>query len=233
METNSGIRCIVVDDEYFAVWLISDYVRKVAGMEVVLETSSAITALDAIQAGRADVVFLDIQMPELTGLELAEIIKAKAVQVIFITAYGDYALEGFDYDATDYLLKPVTFERFLLAVDKIKRRITAANSTFSGYIFIKTEYKLQKIYLNSILYIQGLGDYVIYHTITGKIISLERMKNVQRTLSEQGFLRIHKSYIVNMGGIDRLERDRIVFGEEYLLIGQTYKSEVKKRMGMP
>lgn len=231
MKTDSLIRCIVVDDEHFALQLIADYVRKVAGMEVVLETTSAITALRAIQAGGADALFLDIQMPELTGLELAEIIKGQAVQIVFITAYSDYALEGFDYDATDYLLKPVTFERFLLAVNKIKRRMTATGSASSGYIFIRTEYKLEKIYLNSILYIQGLGDYVIYHTITGKIISLERMKNIQQTLSAHGFLRAHKSYIVNLGHVDRLERGRIVIGETYLPVGETYKAAVKKRIG--
>ena len=232
MAINRPIRCIVVDDEHFALRLIADYVRNMPGMEVVLETTSALEARSALEAGGVDVVFLDIQMPELTGLELARIVKDHPVQVVFTTAYSDYALEGFDYDATDYLLKPVTFGRFVMAANKVKRRMVTTGEDFPGFIFIKTEYRLQKVHLNTIHYIQGLGDYIILHTTSGKIISLERMKHIEQTLSARGFLRIHKSYIINMDHVDRLEKGRIVIAEIYLPVGETYKTEVKKRVNL-
>lgn len=235
MENKMPIHCIVVDDEFLALKLIGGYVEQTAGLQLVLKTTNAIEAVEAIQNGRADLVFLDVQMPEITGIEVMRIIRNTEAKVILTTAYAQYALDGYEHDIIDYLLKPVTFERFLIAVNKAKARLSAPSihkpEAVTDYIFVKTEYRLQKVALSSILYLEGLRDYIAFHTTNGKVLSLERMKNMDDVLPAS-FLRIHKSYIININNIDYVERGRIVINKEYLPVGETYKESVRNKLGI-
>jgi len=232
MISNSLIRCLVVDDEHPAIRLLSGYIKRTPGLQLMLQTTSAPEALEAINKGTADLVLLDIQMPEMTGLELMESLENHHPGVIFTTAYTEYAMEGYEYDVIDYLLKPITFERFLIAIAKAKQRI---GSMFppqcSGYLLLKTEYKVQKTDFSTILYIEGLGDYLIFHLTTGKVMTLERMKKMERVLPAECFVRIHKSYIVNIGKIDYFEKAKIVIAGQYLPVGDTFKNAVKLKLG--
>lgn len=229
------IRCIVVDDEPLAVELLADYLQKTPGMQVVLKTTHVLDALHSVQQGNADLLFLDIQMPELTGIQFMKIIR-NACPVILTTAYGEYALEGYEYDVVDYLLKPVTFERFMLAVEKAKRRLEQATPKEMPqsveHIFIKTEYRIQKIDLNDILYIEALRDYIAIHTPAGKILSLESLRNMEEILPASSFIRIHKSYIIHQNKIEFLERGKVVINKQYLPIGDTYKEKLLSRIKM-
>jgi len=236
MENKPSIRCIVLDDEFLAVKLLSGYIEQTGGLKLVLATTKATEAIAAIKNGLADLIFLDVQMPEITGIELMVITKNFDTKVILTTAYPQYALEGYEHDIIDYLLKPITFDRFLIAVNKAKFRLQAAASSspvnIPDYIFVKTEYRLQKVALANILYLEGLRDYIAFHTTSGKILSLERLKNMDNLLPQNGFLRIHKSYIVNINNIDYIERGRIVINKEYLPVGETYKEMVRIKLGI-
>jgi len=245
MADTRPIRCIIVDDEPLAVALLADYVSKTSGLQVVLRTTHVLEALQAVQEDKADLLFLDIQMPELTGIQLMKIIKDKC-KVILITAYAQYALEGYEHDVVDYLLKPVTLDRFMIAVGKAKSRLgerSAGIAEVSGNdvsvpikpadaLFIKTEYRIQRVDLVSIDYIEALRDYVAIHTNAGKILTLESMKQMEASLPEDQFIRIHKSYIINRNRIDFIERGRIVIGTAYLPIGDTYKDKVREKLGI-
>jgi two-component system LytT family response regulator len=245
------IRCVIVDDEPLAVSLLTDYVRKTPGLDTVLATTQVLEALQAVQEGRADLIFLDIQMPELTGLQFMKIIR-KSCKVILTTAYAQYALEGYEHDVVDYLLKPITLDRFMIAVQKVKERLSAADARKENamevstppavalpasipppaHIFIKTEYRIQKIDLSAIFYIEALRDYIAIHTAGAKILSLESMKNMEELLPGSQFIRIHKSYIINREFIEFIERGRVVIHKEYLPIGETYREKVMNKLGL-
>ena len=236
MENKPIIRCIVLDDEFLAVKLLSGYIEQTGGLKLVLATTKASEAIGLIKSGHADLIFLDVQMPEINGIELMNITRNFDTKVILTTAYTQYALEGYEHDIIDYLLKPITFDRFLIATNKAKARMQTIPSispiNTPDYIFVKTEYRLQKIALANILYLEGLRDYIAFHTTTGKILSLERMKNMDDLLPQNSFLRIHKSYIINISNIDYIERGRIVINKEHLPVGETYKEMVKTKLGI-
>jgi len=242
MTEQTPIRCIIVDDEPLAVALLADYVSKTPGLQTVLRTTHVLEALQAVQDDRADLLFLDIQMPELTGIQFMKIIRKKC-KVILTTAYTQYALEGYEHDVVDYLLKPVTLDRFIIAVQKAKDRIgvavplqTANPETPAArrpdHVFIKTEYRIQRVDLADISYIEALRDYVALHIGAEKILTLESMRHMEEILPEDHFIRIHKSYMVNRNKIDYLERSRVVIGKEHLPIGDTYKEKVRVKLGL-
>jgi len=236
MENKQPIRCIVLDDEFLAVKLLSGYIEQTGGLGLALATTKAAEAITAIKRGAADLIFLDVQMPEITGIELMNITRNFDTKVILTTAYSQYALEGYEHDIIDYLLKPITFERFLTTANKAKARLQTMPSNppvnTPDFIFVKTEYRLQKVALADVLYLEGLRDYIAFHTTTGKILSLERMKNMDELLPRSSFLRIHKSYLINIKNIDYIERGRIVINKEHLPIGETYKEMVRIRLGI-
>jgi len=234
METKPLIRCIILDDEYLAVKLLSGYVSKTAGLELALGTTNAVEAITALQKDLADLIFLDVQMPEITGIELMHITRNFETKVILTTAYTQYAIDGYEHDIIDYLLKPITFERFLIAVNKAKARLKplAKQELSPDFLLIKTEYRLQKMPFFSILYLEALGDYIAFHTSQGKILSLERMKNMEEQLPQRNFLRIHKSCIINIDHINYVERGRIIINNEYLPVGETYKETVRAKLGI-
>lgn len=234
MIEQTTLRVIVTDDEPLAMQLIADYVRKTTGLELVLQTTKALEALQWVQEGKADLVFLDIQMPELTGIQFMKIIR-NACQVIVTTAYTDYALEGYEYDVVDYLLKPVTFDRFLIAAKKAMVKFESIQRetapVASSCIFVKSEYRVQRINLSDILYIEALRDYIAIYTPSVKIMTLESMKNMEVMLPGNEFIRIHKSYIINRSRIDFIERGKVVIGKNYLPVGETYRERFMKEIG--
>ncbi len=223
------IRCCVVDDEPLAAQLIASYVEKTPFMELAGVFSSAQEAIKTILDEKIDIVFLDIEMPQLNGVEFAKIMPA-GCRVIFTTAYDTYAMQGFKVNALDYLLKPISYEDFVEAANKALKwcelhRQANAIADRREYIIVKSEYKLVQIAVKDILYIEGLKDYVkIYLENDSKtIMTLMSMKLLERYLPMSKFLRVHRSYIVNTTKIKVVERNRIVFGNQYIPVSESYK----------
>lgn len=226
------LRCCVIDDEPLASGLIASYITKTPFMELAGEYSSPKDAISMILDGDVDLVFLDINMPQLNGIEFAKIIPP-SVQIIFTTAYDNYAVEGFRVNALDYLLKPISYEEFLAAGKRAlqwadlnsRKAENESSATNQEYIIVKSEYKLMQIAVKDILYIEGLKDYVkIYTEGSDKsIMTLISMKALERSLPSQRFMRVHRSYIVNLSKIRVIERNRIVFGKAVIPISESYK----------
>ncbi len=232
------IRCLVVDDEPLALDILEDYISKVPFLTLVKTTTSAIEGLSLVQSDAIDLVFLDVQMPELTGIQFLKIINGKC-DVILTTAYSQYALDGYELDVVDYLLKPIAFDRFYKAAQKVLQNAgnnhpaapepTPAQNS-NDFIFVKTEHKIQKIYLDDILYIEGLKDYISIFTRTERIITLQNMKKMEESLPVKSFVRVHKSYIIALGKIESIERSRIQIGEKIIPIGDTYREYFFKQI---
>ncbi len=228
------IRCAVVDDEPLALGLMASYVKKTPFLELVGAYSSAVQAMQEMHDHIVDLIFLDIQMPELNGLDYSRMIPQQT-RVVFTTAFNQYALDGYKVNALDYLLKPVSYPDFLQAANKaqewfnlIERSQQPENTEKEEdiqSIFIKSEYKLIQIELKNILYIEGLKDYVkIYEENAPKpIMSLMSMKAMEEMLPSDRFMRVHRSYIVQKEKIRIIEHNRIVFGNTYIPIGDSYK----------
>lgn len=237
------MRCLIVDDEPLAHTILSDYVRKVPFLTLVGATTSPIEALTQVQRGEVDLLFLDIQMPELSGLQFLNLLRRGIAghdcRVILTTAYSEYALDGYEHDVVDYLLKPISFERFYRAVQKVmpsgsaptsapveSSAVTATSVSAEAvrdFIFVKTEYRLQRVSLSEILYVEGLKDYVSIYTTTERILALQTMKTMEEKLPMSQFVRIHKSYIVAVSHIESIERNRIYIGKAIIPIGDTYR----------
>jgi two-component system LytT family response regulator len=229
------IRCAVIDDEPWAVSLLVDYISKTDFLELAFSTSDAIEALQKIQQQPVDLVFLDIQMPELTGLQFMKI-NAGRSKVILTTAYSEYALEGYEHNVVDYLLKPISFERFYTAALKAKDLLQHAASTpvvimpqsANDFIFIKTDSKIVNVSLSEILFIEGLKDYIAINTTKEKLITLDNLKTLEESLPGQRFIRVHKSYIISIKKIDSIERNRIFIKDAVIPIGDTYRERFFK-----
>lgn len=237
------IRCLIVDDEPLALHILEDYISKVPFMELVKSTTNPIEALTMVQDGNIDLVFLDVQMPELTGIQFLRIANGKT-KVILTTAYPQYALEGYELDVVDYLLKPIAFDRFFKSAQKAQGIINPAkvsvvteqpaqqaqpqNDFMSDFIFVKSEHKIQKVYLHQIQFIEGLKDYISIFTTAERIITLQNMKKMEDTLPSQHFVRVHKSYIVALNKIDSIERSRIRIGDKIIPVGDTYRDDFFK-----
>lgn len=215
--------CIIIDDEPLAIDLLESYASKIEDLEVIGTYNNALDALKLLRETTVDLLFLDIQMPEITGVEFKKIINPD-IKVIFTTAYSEYAIESYDLNAVDYLLKPITFQRFLQAVEKVnKNSVSAVAEVSKDYLFVKTEYRHQKLFFSDILYLKGLSDYVAIQTKEEKILTLQNMKDFEQDLPKDKFIRVHKSYIVALEHIAYIERNRIVIEGEYIPIGATYK----------
>lgn len=239
------LKCIAVDDEPLALDIIEDYISKVPFLELVKRTENAIEALQLVQAGGIDLVFLDIQMPDLTGIQFLKIASGKS-NYILTTAYSQYALESYDLNVSDYLLKPIAFDRFYKAVEKVRNQMqkeevaapiavepvvvnaAVAAAPVQDFIFVKTEHKIQKIQLDDILYIEGLKDYISIFTKNERVITLQNMKKMEETLPKGEFIRVHKSYIVSLDKVESIERSRISITGKIIPIGDTYRDEFFK-----
>lgn len=223
------LRCCVIDDEPLAGQLIASYIEKTPFLELVGVFTSAQDAIKTIFEEKIDVLFLDIQMPQLNGIEFAKIIPPTC-RIILTTAYDSYAIQGFKVNALDYLLKPINYEEFIAATNKAVKWIKLnkdadANLTSKDYIIVKSEYKLIQIPIANILFVEGLKDYVkIYLDNDQKsVMTLMSMKTLERHLPMDRFLRVHRSFIVNTCKIKVIERNRIVFGNHYIPVSESYK----------
>jgi two-component system LytT family response regulator len=221
------INCILIDDEPLALDLLESHISKTEGLQLLASFTNPIEALQQVDGLLPDVIFSDIQMPELNGVQFTKII-GKKFPIIFTTAYDQYALQGYDLDVVDYLLKPINLERFQKAVDKIKMRSTAPSmsempTTTADYIFVKSEYKTLKIDLEDIHYIKGMADYVTLVLQDKKVHTLENLKHYEKTLPAGNFMRVHKSYIIAMDKIEFIERNRAVILGDYIPVSDTYK----------
>ena len=230
------VKCIAIDDEPLALEIICDYISKVPFLKLVRTFDNAVDSIDFIKSNNIDLIFLDIQMEALTGIQLLKVLKDKP-EVIFTTAYDSYALEGFELDAADYLLKPFSFERFIKAVDKVYNIIKLKNNqglqedhlTISNpvehYIFVKTGNKLQKVFFNDILFIEGQGDYLRINTSHERIMTLQKFSSLEDLLPNSNFIRVHKSFMVAIDKIESITRNRIKIGTELIPIGESYKKK--------
>lgn len=227
------IRCGIVDDKPLAIDIIRLYTEKVPFLQTTHITTNPLDALEWVNKQAVDLLFLDIQMPELTGLQVATLTESR-VRVIFTTAYPDYALVGFEHNAIDYLLKPVSFERFYKAALKAKTWFDFASATGPAvppavsepaktHLFIKVDAKLVKVRFDELLYVQAMENYVLFHTLTGKRMTLQNMKQTEEQLSENRFIRIHKSFIVNIDRIDSVERSRVFIAQTVIPVGDVYR----------
>lgn len=233
------IRCIAIDDEPPALRQIEEYILHVTYLELRATFQNALDASNYLKENSIDLIFLDIHMEHLTGMEFLKLLKNKP-KVILTTAYDTYALQAFDLDVNDYLLKPISFERFFKAVEKVYNELRKSvlfeelkdddRSSLSGHIFVKTRNKTERVDLDEILYVEGLKEYLIIQTVTGRLITLMSFKQLLDRLPAQHFSRVHKSYIVAIGKIDSVFKNSILIGEKSIPIGPTYKLGFQKQI---
>jgi len=226
---------MIVDDEIPSLRLLTDYVNKISDLQLVGTAEDAFRSLELLHSEKVDLLFLDIEMPGLSGIDMLKSLAQKPY-VILITAYKEYALEGYDLNVIDYLLKPVTFDRFLKAVNKVIERHRLKNHAVNSsvgvktkdHFFVKADYKLVKIFFDDILYIEGLSEYVRIHTDKERIITLQALKNLEEILPADRFLRIHKSFIISIPKIKAIVGNSVEIAGNKITIGKSYREKVLK-----
>ena len=215
--------CIIIEDEPLALEKTKDFVNKVPFLHLSATFDNALSGLTYLNNNKVDLLFLDINMDELSGIELLESSKITS-QVIITTAYQEYALKGYELQITDYLLKPFTFNRFLQAVNKAQKNLSQKFADKQvDFIFIKTENRLEKIMINDILYIEGMRDYLRIHTSNKKIMTLQSFNELEQLLPSHLVCRVHKSYMIAINKIDAIERGRIKIADQLIPVSETYK----------
>lgn len=230
------MKCIIIDDEPLAVDLLKDFVSKVESLELVNTFNNAIDAISAINKTEVDLIFLDIEMPHFTGIDFIKAIDKKPL-IIFTTAYSNYAVEGFDFGAVDYLIKPIPFNRFLKAVVRAQHVFTppeviqnaapvlGAADESNNFMFVRAEYENIKINYADILFVEGLKDYVKIYTTDGKyVLTLMSLIKLENSLAHKGFSRIHRSYIVNLAHIKSIQKNKVLIVDKRLPISESYKT---------
>ncbi len=229
------VKCILIDDEPLAIDLLESYVNTTPFLELVAKCNSALQAMEILENEEVDLIFSDIQMPDLSGMEFSKIIFDRQVKIIFTTAFEEYALEGYKVNAIDYLMKPISYPEFLSAANKAKQQILnvsrqAETADNEDYIFVKSDYKLIRIDLKDLIYIEGLKDYVKYYTVNSDkpILSLKSMKSLEKELPGQSFMRVHRSFIVNLKKITLVERNHILFGEKRIPVSEKHKEKFQQ-----
>jgi two-component system, LytTR family, response regulator len=231
-----NLNCLIVDDEPLARNLLTEYVKKISYLTLVKACSGALEAMEVLRSQPVDLMFLDIQMPEVTGINFLKTLQKKPM-VVLTTAYSEYALESYELDVVDYLLKPITLERFLRAVEKASERLSEAPAPVLSvpkpeanqpFVFVKDGTKLIKIRWDDILYVEGLKDYVTIHTRQQKVISLQRLKTMEESLPADKFIRIHNSYIIALQAIDTIHKDKVQVGSTFLPVSDSYRKSFKE-----
>jgi DNA-binding LytR/AlgR family response regulator len=222
------INCIIVEDEPLALERVKGFVAKLPFLHLLSEFDNAFDALTFLKTNEVDLIFLDINMDEFSGIQLLETSVIKS-QVIITTAYHEYALKGYDLKVADYLLKPFTFERFVQAVDRVQSDL-AKNETenHKKFIFVKTEYRLEKILLSEIVYIEGVRDYRRIHCTDKRIMTLQTFTDFEKEIPSTLICRVHKSYMVSLDKIESIEKDRIRIQDQLIPISETYKQAFYK-----
>jgi len=215
--------CIIIEDEPLALEKTKDFVNKVPFLQLNATFDNALDGLSYLNNNKIDVLFLDINMDELSGIELLESSRITS-QVIITTAYQEYALKGYELHVTDYLLKPFTFNRFLQAVNKAQENLNQRTTEKQlDFIFVKTENRLEKIMISDILYIEGMRDYLRIHTATKKIMTLQSFNEIEQLIPAHLVCRVHKSYMVAVNKIESIERSRIKIADQLIPVSETYK----------
>ena len=228
------LHCIIIDDEPIARKGLKEYINDVEFLQLAGEFENPMKAMDTLMQQPVDLIFLDIQMPKITGLEFLRSLSSPPA-VIFTTAYPQYAIDGFELNAVDYLLKPFSFERFWKAVLKVKLlhesgRTVAQPGAAKDYFFIKSDSKLVKIHYNEILYVEALQNYVAIHTVDKKFITYLTFKSVEEHLPADQFLKIHKSYIIALPRVDSIEGNEVRIGSHSLPISRTSREEIMEKL---
>lgn len=225
------IRCIAIEDEPLAMQKLEAFIAKAPGLHCVATFDNALDAIPFLQDHPVDLVFLDIQMEEFTGIQFLETVKEKP-RVVITTAYDKYAVRGYEFEVDDYLLKPYSLQRFLQAVEKVSKRMGQVEKGAEGVLFLKTEYRLEKVLHGEILYVEGMSEYLGVHTSAGRIMTLQNFKTIMERLPSGNFCRVHKSYLVALDKIDHIEKNRIHIGDKTIPIGETYRKSFFQKIGM-
>ncbi|MDD2798400.1 MAG: LytTR family DNA-binding domain-containing protein [Bacteroidales bacterium] len=237
-------KTLIIDDEHLARKLLSEYVQKIPALSLIGTCSNAFEALQVMQTQKVDIIFSDIQMPDLTGLELMRMLKEKP-SVIFTTAYSEHALESYELEAVDYLLKPIAFPRFYQAANKAIERIRLGrmaeqppiaigkeanieSQATKGYLMVKADHKVYRINLLELLFVEGQGEYVTFHLQSRRITAYYSLKKLEEELPETQFVRIHKSFIVALNAIESLEGNMVIIANQKIGIGKMYKETLMK-----
>lgn len=226
------INCIAIDDEPLALDIIREYCSKVSFLNLLKTFDNAVESIDYIRSEKIDLIFLDIQMEELTGIQLLNALKTRPY-VIFTTAYERYAIQGFELDVVDYMLKPISFERFIKGVNKVfdrmqldltspKQETPKATKEEPTFFFVKTETRMERIENGDVLYVEGMGDYWRIVTKNRRIMTLMNAKKLEEVLREPQFCRVHKSYFIALDKIESIERNRIKIADQYIPVSETY-----------
>ncbi len=237
---NKKITCLAVDDEPLALSILKKYIDSVDNLELVGTCQNAVQALRLLQEFKVDLIFLDIQMPQIMGTDFIRTLK-KSPKIIFTTAFRKYAIEGFELDAVDYLLKPISFERFLKAVNKVlQTNLDAPDALYhmndpisestQPYLYFRVDRKMVKVFLHDILYIEGFSDYVKIITSSKTLITKQLISALEETLPEDLFIRIHRSFIISVNKINSYNADMIVIGHAELPIGRLFKQNVIRKL---
>lgn len=230
------ISCIIIDDEPLSVKLLESYAEKCADTMLVQKFTNPIDALHFLETHMPDLILLDVQMPELTGIQFIKILQKKCL-IVLTTAYPEYAVNAFDLNVVDYLLKPIVYERFIQAISKVKEQLATQkkvvqSKALTDYFFVKSEYKLLKVYFKDVLYFEGLRDYVAVHTKLCKLLTLQSMKSFEQNLPDS-FVRVHKSYIINTDEITSVASNKLLMGKTVIPIGSVYAQNIKEKFKQP
>ena len=225
--------CIIIDDEHPARVLLKEYVSKIPYLRLLGVFKNGMEALEYLNQNGVDIILLDIQMPELTGVEFLKTIPHKT-KTIFTTAYSNYALDGYELDVVDYLLKPIRFERFLHAINKAMELIKLENKQFVStsqiVLSIKADRKIHRVPIQNIKFIEGLKEYVRFHLTNEKLIALESLKSLEELLPSDQFVRIHKSFIVNKEKIKAISGNQVQIDDSYIPIGKSYREGITNKI---
>ena len=232
---SNKLNCVIVDDEPMAREILISFVEKTPNLNLIASCKNAVEALQIAQNNLVDLFFLDINMPEITGLSLAKIINKKS-HIIFTTAYREYAVDGFDLQATDYLLKPISFDRFLQAIQRITQKDQVQQSKIvqtennKDFIFVRVERKMVKVNFSDILYIESLSDYIKIHTQKETFITRETISNIETKLPNTNFIRVHRSFIVSLSKISSYTTETIEIENKAIPISRSYKDSVIQKL---
>ena len=221
------INCIIVEDTPLAVEKLEEFIRRIPSLHLLQSFDNGIEAISFIRTQSVDLVFLDIQMEQFTGLQFLEAIQFPP-KIVIVSAYSQYAIQGFEHNVCDYLLKPYSFERFLKAVDKVQSELQV--KTTKTYLFVKTEYRMERVDFENILYIEGMGAYLRIVCKQSKIMTLQTFSQIEKLLPKTDFLRIHKSFIVPLDKIESIERNVVKIGDQRIPIGKNYQEEFYREL---
>lgn len=237
------LRCLIVDDEPLALDILENYIQRLDNLELVARCENAIEAFNQIQSSKVDLLFLDIQMPKLTGIDFLKSVQ-NPPKVIFTTAYRDYALEGYELNVLDYLLKPISFERFLRSINKVLAQsngqhltptetpnLTISSEQNESYVYVKADKKMVKIRLKEVIYIESLKDYVRIKMAEKEVVTYQKISYLEEKLPEELFLRIHRSFIIALDKVDSFSATLVEVNGQELPIGRNYKNQTLKVLG--